>query len=466
MTTRRLTLAIAVMPLCILAGCALSENPANRKTAVPAAWHFAASGTPTRSDRVSDHWWTQFGSRELDRIVTQAVAQSYDVAAATARVRQAQAYARIAGAPLLPEVDAALSASRQGQLGGHAAVTGTALSAGFTASYEIDFWGGNRAVRDSALATLRATDYDRDTVRLTISAGAARLWLQTVGLRQRLAIAHLNRDNAAQVLKLVESQVRAGAATPLEQAQQRGLLAAQDRSIAAVDQQIGDSENSLSVLLGRHVGDLALDTASLESLKAPSIRAGLPSALLHRRPDIARAEADLAVADANILAARAAMLPALNLTAGVGYGSDHLITLLDNPLYSVAAALTAPIFNAGRLAAGRDLTVAQREELLAQYRSTIVSAFGDVERALNAIEGLDRQAEAQQQELSQARTAFTLAQARYKAGAETFLTVLDAQRTLYASMDLHAQLRQSRLQASVGLCKALGGGWALPPDSP
>lgn len=155
------------------------------------------------------------------------------------------------------------------------------------------------------------------------------------------------------------------------------------------------------------------------------------------------------------------MLPTVTLTASVGTGSDRIQRIFDNPLYSIAAGLTAPIFNAGALAAGRDLALAQQQELLAGYRQSIITAFADVERALNASAGVDAQTLAQDQELREARRTLQLAESRYRAGAgaETSLVVLDAQRTLYAAEDEHVQLHLARLQAAVTIYRSLGGGW-------
>ncbi|XAH21235.1 efflux transporter outer membrane subunit [Xylophilus sp. GW821-FHT01B05] len=399
-----------------------------------------------------------FGSDELRALLARGALQSLDLAAAQARVRQAQAQARIAGAALLPELAGNLAADRQARLGGQA-VDGSSYSAGLSARYELDFWGRNRALQDSALQSLRASAFDRDTVRLTVTAGIASLWLQAVGLQERSDIAGQNLASAQRLLAAVESRARAGAASPLELAQQRGLVAGQQRSLAALRQQAGDARTALAVLLGGPVPGAAPGPASLATLRLPVWDAGLPSQLLTRRPDIARAEAALAAANANIAAARAAMLPSLSLTAGIGLGSDRLRTLADNPLASLAAGLTVPIFNAGRLAAGRDLAQAQREELLANYQQSIVAAFGDAEVALNAVGALDAQIAAQTEEHTQAERAFTLAESRYRAGAETLLTLLDVQRTLYAAQEAAVQLRLERLQASVGVYRAFGGGW-------
>jgi multidrug efflux system outer membrane protein len=455
MTMRRFNKTLATAAVTAMAwlvtGCASTPPPTD-----------PAAATPRAVDAISATWWRSFGSTELDALVSQAGTQSLDVAAASARVRQAEASARMAGAALWPGVTAGLDAARQGRLGGNAEVDGSSFAASLGASYELDFWGGNRAGQGSALASLRASAFERDTVRLTTTAGVANAWVQAVSLRERAAIGTRNLDNAQRVLALVDARARAGAATPLELAQQRGLVASQQRTLAALQQQAGDARTALAVLSGRSAFGFDLSAASLDGLREPGIGAGLPSDLLARRPDIARAEALLDAADADITVARAAMLPRVTLGAGAGWRSNRLRALFDSPVYSLAAGLAAPIFDAGRLAAGRDLALARREELLAGYRAAVVAAFGDTATALDAVSAIDRQRNAQAEELRQAQRAFTLAQSRYKAGAETLLVLLDAQRTLYAAQDASVQLKAQRLQASVALYRALGGGWAPP----
>ena len=429
---------------------ATESNMPSEAVNVPAQWR--AISDPAAPDVTRD-WWRSFGSTELELLIVQAQKQSLNVVAAVARVHQAEAAAGIAGAPLLPELSANADFSRRGQYGDNAFHDNT-FSGGLAASYEIDFWGKNRARRDAARAILRATEFDHDTVSLTVTAGTAQLWLQTTALHQRIDIAERNLDNASRLLALVEARRRAGAATLLDVARQRGLVAAQQRFLTALHQQASDTQTALAVLLGLPASTFTVKSSRLDALQVPSISAGLPSDLLVRRPDIASAEAQLAAANASIIAARAAMFPNLQLTASMG-----VVTPLDGPLYGVAAGLMAPIFNAGRLAAGRDLAVAQHEELLAGYRSVIISAFGNVEVALNAVTGYDLQATAQTQELIQARRAFDLAESRYKAGAETLMTLLDVQRTLYAALDNAVQFKLLTLQARVSLYRALGGGW-------
>jgi len=434
-------IASALAAALVLAGCVSAPTQVQQAQLqaldVPAQWQRSDAA---QGDAVSQGWWRSFGSAELDALVDDAQQRSLDVAAAMARVQQAQASARYAGAELLPTVNASALAGHQGRLGGHAETTGRNLSVGLAASYELDLWGRLQSQRDAAGAALRASSFDHDTVRLSVTAAVADAWLLNVGLRERGEIAQRNLQIAERLLALVESKASFGAATSLELAQQRGLVAAQRRALAALDQQQDDAQRSLA-------------------LQVPRIDQGQPIALVTRRPDIARAEARLQAADADLEAARAAMLPRLTLTAELGAQGRQLQRVLDNPLYALAAGLAAPIFDAGRLAANRDLVMAQREELLLAYRQSIVQAFSDVQTALNAVAGVQQQALAQEEELRQARRAMALAEARYRAGAETQLVLLDTQRSLYQAQDLAVQLQQERLRASVALYKALGGGW-------
>lgn len=459
---------LTLLSLCLLlSACATSVPRPDSGLQAPASWHSPNTDTAALQ-RVQ--WWTTFGSPELDRLIEQARVGSYDLAAAMARVRQAQAGAVVAGGPLLPEVKAGVNASRQKLLRGNGYSQLDAddsnkavdyFDATLSASYEIDFWGGRRAARDSAVLGVRASEFDQATVELTLLSGVANAYAQTLSLREQSRIAALNLANAQHVLKLVQTRHDAGSATALELAQQKSLVAAQQRQLPLVQQQAEEALITLAALLGQPVQNLTLSSQRFDRLNWPSIGAGLPSELLSRRPDIARAEAQLAAAQADVTVARAAMLPTVTLSANLGSGADNASDILRSPFYNLTAGLVAPIFNNGRLSAERDQASARQEELLQTYRGAIINGFADVEKALTGIRGLDQQRQWQSEELSQAQIAFDLAERRYKAGAEDLLTVLETQRTLYAAQDLNVQLRLSRLQASIALYKALGGGWQV-----
>ncbi|MGP1717636.1 MAG: efflux transporter outer membrane subunit [Methylophilus sp.] len=448
----------------LLAACSqlkpLQLNADDGLTVVPAQWRHQADVADAKLER---DWWQAFGNTALDDLVQRAQTANYDIAAAVARVTQAQKLAVVAGAPLLPEVAATASAGRQRRLGGGSDASALSnYSAALVASYEIDFWGKNRSAYQGALARVDATVFDRDSVRLSITASVANTWMELTGLRERILIAQQNLENAEKVLGLVQSRYRAGAVNQLALAQQQGLVASQRRILALLKQQQGNTEAILATLLSQPLTELPLGNSLLAEVQVPPASTSLPASLLVRRPDIASAEAALLAAQADIQVARAVMLPSITLSGGVLSRGDHLSNVLDNPLYSLAAGLAAPIFNAGRLAAQRDVAIARRQELLANYRQTIIAAFADVEAALNRIRGLEQQAVAQSEALENAERAFSFAQSRYQAGAETMLTLLDTQRTLFTAQDVNVQIRQQRLQASIDLYRALGGGWARP----
>jgi len=460
---------LSLLTLClVLSACATAPEPAAPQALVPAQWSLVGTEPARQVDRL---WWRQFASPELDRLIEQARAGSHDLAAAMARVRQARASAVIARASQWPQVQAGVNASRQKLLRGNgysqldadsSDQTVDYFDASLTASYEVDFWGGQAAARESARQSLQASEFDRATVELTLLGAVADTYVRSLALEEQGRIAQLNLNNALDVLTLVQTRFESGSATALELAQQQSLVAAQQRRVPLLRQQARDASISLAALLGQPLQALDLQRQGFARLAWPDIASGVPSELLTRRPDIASAEARLAAAKADVQVARAAMLPRLTLSATVGSGAASAADVLRSPFYALTAGLIAPIFNNGRLGAERDLATARAQELLQVYRGTLITGFADVEKALNSIDGLDRQRQWQDQELAQAQRAFDIAQTRYQAGAEGLLTVLDTQRTLYQAQDLNVQLRLSRLQASIALYKALGGGWQMP----
>ncbi|MCK9690781.1 efflux transporter outer membrane subunit [Pseudomonas syringae] len=458
--------SLCVLTACLLlSACQTPAPPPDSGIQPPASWAFAANAAAQRSDI---RWWQQFGSPQLNRLIEQASLDSHEVAAAMARVRQAQASAIIGGAPLLPELAFDLRGERNRFLRKSDRKANPSddnntnnFTSDLTASYEVDFWGGIAAGRDSALQGLRASQFDQATVELTLLANVADRYAQTLAAREQGRIAELNLANAQDVLRLVQTRYESGSATALELAQQKNLVAAQQRELPRVQQVANEQLITLAALLGQPVQNLHLADQPFDTLNWPDIGPGLPSELLTRRPDLAKAEADLAAAQANVTVARAAMLPKLTLSARLGTENTRAEDWLRAPFSSLAAGLIGPIFNNGRLAAERDKATARQEELLETYRGAIIDSFADVEKALNSIRGLDQQRYWHEEELKQAQTAFRIAQSRYQEGAEDLLTVLETQRTLYQAQDVSVQLRLARVQASIALYKALGGGWQV-----
>ncbi|PUA20823.1 efflux transporter outer membrane subunit [Glaciimonas sp. PCH181] len=453
--------SLALGLICLaLAGCAhkipISEPPP--VVDMPAGW--TLSGKAGNQEWPDNDWWQRFGSSELTGLVDEGQKSNLEIAAALSRVRQAEAQARIAGAPLLPTADFSTGGNRDVPLGRNGTAN-TSASGLLQVSYEIDFWGKNKASLAAAEASLKANIYDRQTVALTVTSGIVSTYLQVLSLHDRLNIARENVANAERVLALVEAQSSAGAASPLDLARQRSAVAGQKASLPDLMQQEREAQSALAILLGRSSQNFKVGNHGLDTISLPDVTPGLPSELLSRRPDIRRAEAQLAAANANVAVARAALFPSIRLTGSTGAQSSALLSLFNGPnlLANVGASLVAPIFDAGLLKSQRDYAIAQKQELVQVYRSTVIAALSEVDTVLGQIRSLDEQRVLKTTEMEQARFAFNLSEIRYKVGAEDLMTVLDTQRALSDVQNELGKLKLKRLQATVSLYKALGGGW-------
>lgn len=454
-------LTTAALSAAFACGCA-TENPPQPPPVTPAAFEHGTAA-PSASWPAQD-WYRGFGSDELNELVDLAVRDNTDLTGARERVAQADARARQAGAPILPKVSLDANGtylsghSQQGS--GHEFDWFAMLSA----SYEVDFWGKNRATANAARLEAGASLAERDTVALTLLGGVASEYFQVLALRERLAIARANRDATKKILEAVQARFDAGVASPTELASQKAAWYTVQIAVSDLGQLEMEARAALAFLLGRPPEHFEVRADSLDSLREPVVAAGLPSELLTRRPDVVTAEANLHAAHANLAAARAAMFPNLTLTAAAGVQNPALpATVLTipgvGPSYSAIASLTQPIFDHGRLAAQRDEALAKEQELLTTYRAAIIASLVDVEKALAAVQHLDAVREFQQGSVAESERTFEGAQLRYQRGSGDFLTLLESQRTLYAARDQFAQYRLARLQALVALCKALGGGW-------
>jgi len=428
-----------------------------RTSYVPAT--FEQAGAANAPIWPAPDWWRSFSSSELDTLIATTQTENLDLAAAEARVLQADARVRETGAALLPALNGGATASQQT----HGGTFGLSLGA----SYEFDFWGRNHDLLAASQAVSKATRADRETVALTATAGTADTYFQLLSLRERLAIARLNLESAQSVLTITEARVRDGIATPLELAQERAQIAGLQSTIPQLEQQELQTRTALALLLGRPPEGFDVAGTELDDLALPAVAPGLPSELLIRRPDIVAAEANLESAHANVEAARAAFFPTISLTGSGGLASAALTGLIANPTasFGIGLSIAQTIFDAGRLSAQSDEARAREQELIAAYRSAALTAFSEVENSLGGIAHFAQQEEFQAEQAAQSEQAFNIAQARYREGVADFLSVLDAQRTLYQARDQLGQIRLQRLEAIVALYKALGGGWTDPAPS-
>ena len=444
-------------------GCAV-EAPATAPPAMPAQFE-------QQSARLAAQWpaadfFRGFGSEELDALVAQGELGSLDIAAASARVRQADARARLAGAALLPTLDANGSSTLFTGGSGGTSAHETDWSALLSAGYEVDFWGKNRAAADSARALLGAGQAELGTVRMTVLTGIASTYFQVMSLRERIGIARLNLDKANDLLAFIDARFAAGLISPADLAAQRAAVANARLLIPQLEQQEAEALGALAVLAGREPEGFTVRTAPLQALREPPMAAGLPSDLLQRRPDLMSAEKNLSAANADLRAARAALFPSLDLTLSGGVQNPAVqaaVITLTGTGYAVnlGAAATQALFDGGRRRAVIDEVKQRREELLANYRHAILSALLEVENALGQLRHLDQQQQAQADNLAQSERALDGAQLRYREGSGQFLAVIEAERVLYAAREQNSQYELNRLLAALSLSKALGGGWAV-----
>jgi NodT family efflux transporter outer membrane factor (OMF) lipoprotein len=448
-----LSIAVALA----IGGCATTSPVLEPNVTAPAAWNEAVDSAPP----VTADWWKTFGSSELQSLVDEALKGSPDLAIAVERVRQAEAQVRVAGASLFPSLNLGFGSSASATRSDGRTVNNQGSSTTLSASYELDVWGRNAAGVRGAEASLQATRYDRDAARLTLIAGVADAYFEVVSLRGRVNVARENLAIAERVLNLVSARARNGAVSSLDVARQQATVLSQRAALLPLEQLERQTLAALAVLVGRLPEGFDVQAHSLADLAVPAVNPGLPAELLVRRPDLAAAEAQLAASNANLSAARAALLPSIQLTGSAGVASGALLAVLGGPASSVAlgASILQPIFDAGRLKGQVTIAESRERELAETYRKAILTAFADVEKALAATSRLSLREQLQSQVEERSREALRLAEVRYREGADDLLTVLDAQRTLFAAQDELAQIRLDRLEAAVAFYKALGGGW-------
>ena len=450
--TKTIVIAVALG----LAGCSTTSPMLKPNVAAPAAWNESATGAAVSAD-----WWNAFGSAELRQLVDQALKGSPDLAIATERVRQAEAQVQVSGASLFPTLGLGVGTSTRTASDSRGSSTSNASSAVLSASYEVDLWGRNRAGVRAAESSLQATAFDRETARLTLIAGVATSYFQVLSLRSRLNVARENLTIAERVRDLVAARVRNGANSQLDLSRQEATVLSQRAGLLPLEQQERPTLAALAVLIGQVPEGFEVKASGVADLTVPAIDPGLPAQVLVRRPDLASAEAQLAASNANVAAARAALLPGINLTASAGTASAALFSFVSGgtSTLGIALSLLQPIFDGGRLRGQVSVSQSRERELVENYRRAILAAFKDVEDALVAASRQAQQETLQAQVQTQATEALRLAEIRYREGADDLLSVLDAQRTLFNAQDQLAQIRLNRLSAAVSLYRALGGGW-------
>jgi outer membrane protein, multidrug efflux system len=454
-----------------LAGCTVGPNYHKAAIQTPASFRSPEPLPAGDAASLADlKWWQVFKDEKLQELERTALAQNYDLRDAVARVEAARANLGITRSEQFPNLAAGadISTIRLSRNGS------TPLPASFVPSqnrtfgqatlnllsFELDIWGRLRRATEAARADLLASEENRKAVTTTLVSDVASAYFSLRDLDYQLDISTRTLATRRESLELIKNRQAGGVATLLDLRQGEQLVYTASETIPALEQQIEQTENQISLLLGKNPGEV-IRGRSLTEQEMPDVPAGLPSALLDRRPDIRAAEQSLIAANARIGVAKAAYFPQISLTGFLGGQGTQLSSLFSGPsaVWNFTPQVTQPIFTAGRLKSNVRLTEALRESALIQYEKTIQTAFAEVSNALIAHQRV-RESRVQQELLVAALQDRTrLAYVRYRGGVDTLLNALDADRDLFQAELALSQTRLGELVSVVQLYKALGGGW-------
>jgi len=468
-----------------LTACAVGPNYKRPTVDVPVTYRDATAGTsaapntqpeqarppvagsPAQSSSArslgDEKWWEVFQDPELQSLIRTALKNNYDVRIAATRVLQAQAQLGITRADQLPSVSAGgnVTSVQNPVLGPIPSYELTQGEVAASAAWNLDFWGKYRRATEAARANLLASEWAQKEVMATLVADLAASYFQLRQLDLELEISRRTLTSRSDSLKLTQTLEQHGINSMLDVRQSEQLVYTAATEIPDFELQIAQQENAISLLLGNNPGDVPRGLKLNDEPHPPEVPVGLPSSLLERRPDIREAEANLIAANAQIGVARAAYFPQIALTGTAGYESPALTDLFTGPagIWNLAASLTQPIFEGGRLKSNVRLTQAERDQMVLTYQQTIQGAFRDVSNALIAYRK-DQEFTSEQQHLFEsAQDAAHLSEVRFKAGTTDYLEVLTNEtNSLTAELGL-AQARGNELIALVQLYQALGGGW-------
>jgi multidrug efflux system outer membrane protein len=470
------------------------DTPAAYKNA-PAHWKNAE---PSDGQALGD-WWKVFRDPVLDRVETQAVTANQDIALAVDRIGEVRAEVRVASADFFPNVDAEPSAVRErltdtgpfqrGELlgnnpfgalagggAGGASTTGNAplildtqplsrtynvFQLPFDLNWELDLFGRVRRNREAAHATAQAAMADLNNTLLSVTANVAETYYSIRALDAEIGVLEHTIDTRQDALRIAQERLNAGLTSSLDVARATSDLASDQAELYSVQRSRDEMENALATLLGTPASDFHIAHRAITETRIPNIPAGLPSALLERRPDVAEAERQLAASNARVGVAVAAFFPVIKLTGAAGFESADAGDLFEwqSRIWQIGPSISFPIFEGGRNMANLRAAQARYREQVDTYREQVLVAFQDVENALADLHTLSDQSDAQDRAVAAADQALRLSQSQYDKGASNFLDVLDAERTLLADERTSVQLLGQRLQTTVLLIKALGGTW-------
>jgi NodT family efflux transporter outer membrane factor (OMF) lipoprotein len=460
----KLTLALTVAAL-MLASCAVGPDYQRPAMEAPAAYKEAGDWklAEPKDQLARGNWWEVFGDKELDALVEQIEVSNQNLKVSEAKYRQSLALVQAARSALLPALSASVSSTRSRtpvarSVGDNPVATSHTLSLG--ASWELDVWGRIRRQVEASDAGAQASAADLEAVRLSLQSELATSFFQ---LRVTDTQKQLLDDTMAAYLKSLEltrNRYAVGVAGRADVVQAEAQLLSTQAQALDLGVQRAQLEHAIAILMGKAPAEFALPPATL-NMTTPMIPAGLPSALLERRPDIAAAERRMASSNAQIGVARAAYFPALSLSGSGGFSSATLANWLSAPnrFWSLGPSLAATLFDFGKRSAASDQALAAYDQSVATYRETVLEGFQDVEDNLAALRILEAESKVQDDAVRAARESVTLTLNQYKAGTVSYLSVVTVQATLLTNERAAVGIQGRRLAAAVGLIRALGGGW-------
>lgn len=447
----------ALAAAALIAGC--SMTPTLERPAAPVPATFPGQPASVTASGPVQAWESFITDARLRELVALALKNNRDLRVATLNIEQVRAQYQVRRADQVPTVNATVAGNRQPTAGGDISSTYTAGLA--MASWELDFFGRVASLKDAALAQFLASEEAQRAVQTSLVASVASSWLSLQTDEALLALTQRTLATREDSLRLTKLRFDNGAASALDLRQAESLTAAARATLAQQRRTIAQDLNALTLLVGQEVPVNLLPGAGDVAPFQP-VPEGLPSELLTRRADIRQAEQQMAAANANIGAARAAFFPRISLTAGIGTVSTELSGLFKDGSWGFTLAPQAllPIFDMGRNQANLDAAKAARDIAIAQYEKSIQVAFREVADALAGRATLGEQLAAQEAQALAETDRFRLAELRYRNGVASYLDVLDAQRSLFATQQALAQTRLVQQQNQVALYKALGGGWS------
>jgi outer membrane protein, multidrug efflux system len=455
---RELVIAVGGALLLITSACTVGPNYKRPAVTTPDQFYNAAPAAAAGTSSLGDEkWFTVFGDPELQTLIRTALERSFDVRIAASRILQAQEQVGITRAGEFPTVSAGPAFSSQKLPG--IAISYFQLQA--LVSWTPDFWGRYRRATEAARATETAAEWNRREILSTVIESVAAAYFQMRELDAELDLSKQTLASRRESLTLTQTLLNGGATGLLDVRQAEQLVEEAAETIPDTERQIGVQEDLISTLIGENPHAIPRGQAFTDQQAPPEIPVGLPSRLLERRPDVRSVEERLAAATANIGVARAQLFPDLPLTGAVGTQSANFARLFSGPGagWTLSAALTQPIFNAGALRSNVRLSEAQQQELVLTYEQTIQGAFRQVSDALIAYRKYREFREHQEKLAAAAEDAARLSDMRYRGGASSYLEVLTSQTNFFAAQLSLSRARLNERLTLVQLYAALGGGW-------